>query len=73
MTIAATIKMLMADQEVTDDKHQGRRRKKITCPSTINSNLQAMLWDLPHSSADKHIPGKLSLCIVHWSACYDKM
>ena len=50
-------------KDVTDDKNQGKKRKKVISPSTISPALQRMLWDLPHSSADKHIPGKLSLCI----------
>jgi hypothetical protein len=31
--------------------------------NTLTPSLQKLLWDLPHSSSDKHIPGKLSLCI----------
>ena len=31
--------------------------------NSIPYGLQTELWNLPHSAADKHIPGKLSLCI----------
>ena len=35
-------------------------KKKVT---QLNDRIQQMLWNLPHSSADKPVPGKLSLCI----------
>jgi hypothetical protein len=31
--------------------------------TTIPYGIQTELWNLPHSAANKHIPGKLSLCI----------
>lgn len=33
------------------------------CISSISQVLQNELWNLPHSAANKHIPGMLSLCI----------
>ena len=38
--------------------HQGLHRV-----SSISYDLQKELWDLPHSAADRHMPGKLSLCV----------
>jgi hypothetical protein len=29
----------------------------------LTPSLQKLLWELPHLSSDKHIPGKLPLCI----------
>jgi len=29
----------------------------------MTTPLQHLLWQLPHSSADKHIAGRLSLCV----------
>jgi hypothetical protein len=45
----------------TPNKPQKRRSavKKIT---NISTSLQNVLWGLPHSAADKHIAGTLSLC-----------
>jgi hypothetical protein len=37
-----------------------RASRKI---SSISKVLHQILWDLPHSSSDKHVAGKLSLCI----------
>ena len=46
-----------------DDAQQMKKKRKNRTLHEINPALQTLLWDLPHSSADKHIAGKLSLCI----------
>ena len=48
---------ISSQDETVRQKHSG---KKLT---TISYKLQKELWGLPHSSADKHVPGKLSLCV----------
>ncbi|KAF8635348.1 hypothetical protein AX14_010516 [Amanita brunnescens Koide BX004] len=53
-----------AIKSVEDEKSlkkckQGRK-KKLTA---ITEDIQKLLWELPHSCADKHVAGKLSLCI----------
>ena len=40
-----------------------RGRSDQRSVAEINENLQNVLWDMPHSSADKEVPGKLSLCV----------
>jgi hypothetical protein len=54
------------------DTEPKRKRKGVPPKRPINParngnvltpGLQKLLWELPHSSSDKHIPGKLSLCI----------
>ena len=37
-----------------------RNNKKVT---KLTERLQKLLWELPHSAADKPVPGKLSLCL----------
>ncbi|KAM6493945.1 hypothetical protein JOM56_010306, partial [Amanita muscaria] len=40
------------------------RRKRTTRKfASMTDELQQVLWNLPHSSADKQVPGKLSLCL----------
>ena len=41
-------------------KFQKNRSRRLT---SISEKLQNTLWNLPHSCSDKHIAGKLSLCI----------
>jgi len=50
-------------KQVKDNMEGRKRRIKRRVLSAISPALQNMLWNLPHSSADKHIAGKLSLCI----------
>ena len=38
-------------------------RKGMRQLETISDSLQKTLWEMPHASADRHIAGKLSLCI----------
>ena len=35
--------------------------KKVRKNNSITSEIQSILWNQPHSTTDKHIPGKLSL------------
>jgi hypothetical protein len=55
-----------AIKSVEDDtslkKHKQGKRKKLT-PTSITEDIQKLLWELSHSSADKHVAAKLSLCI----------
>ena len=44
----------------TEKANHKHLKKKMT---NISHDLQKEIWNLPHSTADKHIPGKLSLCI----------
>ena len=46
-----------------DDAQQRKKKRKAKTLHEINPALQKLLWDLPHSSADKHVAGRLSLCI----------
>ena len=50
----------LKDKNDEKKSHNKRPTKKIT---TISADLQNIIWDLPHSSGDKHVPGKLSLCL----------
>ena len=47
----------------SSQEEPGRAKQSGKKLTTISYELQKELWDLPHSSADKHIPGKLSLCV----------
>jgi hypothetical protein len=38
-------------------------KKGLRHIKTISDSLQKALWEMPHSSADKHVAGTLSLCI----------
>ena len=40
-----------------------KMRKQQRKMTELSMSLQRALWNLPHSSADKPVPGKLSLCI----------
>ena len=48
------------EDEKPQKKYKRSKRKRLT---TITEDIQKALWELPHSSADKHVPGKLPLCI----------
>ena len=48
---------------VHDEKEGKKRSKGKRSLANINEKLQKLLWEMPHSSADKQIPGKLTLCI----------
>ena len=48
---------------VNEEKEGKRQPKGKRSLAEINENLQKLLWEMPHSSADKQIPGKLTLCI----------
>jgi len=50
-------------KDADDDKIDKRKKYKHRMISSLNPTLQKILWNLPHSSGSKHIPGKLSLCI----------
>ena len=53
-----------AIKSVEDEKPQKKyKRSKRKRWTTITEDIQKALWELPHSSADKHVPGKLPLCI----------
>ena len=46
-----------------EDTKRAPKKSKATLPlAKINDKTQHVLWNLPHSSADKHVAGKLSLC-----------
>jgi hypothetical protein len=46
---------------------RSRPKKKLIDPirktNILSPNLQRILWKQPHASSDKHVPGKLDLCI----------
>jgi hypothetical protein len=48
---------------VHDEKEGKKWSKGKRSLAEINQKVQKLLWDMPHSSADKQIPGKLNLCI----------
>ena len=50
-------------KDADDVKIDKRKKCKHRMISSLNPTLQKILWELPHSSGSKHIPGKLSLCI----------
>ena len=51
---------LKSAEDMNKNSKQQRNKIKIT---KITDKLQKILWQLPHSSADKPVPGKLSLCM----------
>ena len=51
---------LKSAEDMNKKSKQQRSKIKIT---KLTDKLQKILWQLPHSSADKPVPGKLSLCI----------
>ena len=50
-------------KDANDEKIEKKKKGKYRTVSSLSTTLQKLLWELPHSSATKHIPGKLSLCI----------
>jgi hypothetical protein len=48
-------------------KNKGRPKKKLVDPvrksNVFSPQLQKALWEQPHASSNKHVPGKLTLCI----------
>jgi hypothetical protein len=49
--------------KITEDFEKSKKRKSAKRKLTkLTVNQQKVLWNLPHSSADKPVPGKLSLC-----------
>ena len=50
--------------------HPTKHKKPKTKVTKLTESLQKLLWSLPHSAADKLVPGKLSLCIRR-SSCDD--
>jgi len=48
-------------------RSRGRPKKKLLDPvrdtNVFPPGLQKILWEQPHASSDKHVPGKLTLCI----------
>jgi hypothetical protein len=51
---------LKQSQDLQKDKRHGKTKKRLI---KLNAGLQKILWNLPHSSADKPVPGKLSICL----------
>lgn len=57
------------DPEEKGKGKKGRGRPKklqldlVRKSKKISSTLQNVLWEQPHASSDKHVPGKLTLCI----------
>ncbi|KIL57946.1 hypothetical protein M378DRAFT_15905 [Amanita muscaria Koide BX008] len=47
----------------TGNDNVASRKKSTRKISRISDELQQVIWNLPHSSADKQVPGKLSLCL----------
>jgi hypothetical protein len=49
-------------KSIVNTQKPGRKMKgkRVT---QLNDTVQKILWNLPHSSADKPVPGKLSLCM----------
>jgi hypothetical protein len=39
------------------------KRRAVKKAATISDNVQSLLWNQPHSTNSRNIPGKLSLCI----------
>jgi hypothetical protein len=56
-----------SEDNISTNQQESRHKKtqgRTTCKAkNITTTLQNLLWQLPHSTADKHIAGKLSLCI----------
>jgi hypothetical protein len=51
-------------QHQKTNRHPSKKLLNPVCNGNLLSpSLQKILWEQPHSSSDKHIPGKLSLCI----------
>ena len=46
-----------------DTKRVQGKSKATWALTKIDDKTQNILWNLPHSSADKHVAGKLSLCL----------
>jgi hypothetical protein len=46
-----------------DSKDRIKLIKKSHRAKNMTTDLQKNVWNLPHSSADKHVAGKLSLCL----------
>lgn len=55
------------DENGKGKKRRGRPKKSQLDPvrktKSISPTLQKVLWEQPHASSDKHVPGKLTLCI----------
>ena len=51
---------LKSSEDMKRPSKAQKAKKRIT---KLTENVQKLLWDLPHSAADKPVPGKLSLCI----------
>ena len=49
--------------KVAMEEHTSRKKRPNRRIANISEKLQHVIWNLPHSSADKQVPGKLSLCI----------
>ena len=49
--------------KVTTEENKSKKKKATKRITTISDELQHVIWNLRHSSADKQVPGKLSLCL----------
>ena len=49
--------------KVATDENNPRRKRSTRKIRNISDDLQEVIWNLPHSTADKQVPGKLSLCL----------
>ncbi|KAF8223292.1 hypothetical protein L208DRAFT_1060552, partial [Tricholoma matsutake] len=47
--------------KVSSKKNKSKVTQVLKCHE-LPGNLQQLLWNQPHSTTDRHIPGKLSLC-----------
>jgi hypothetical protein len=52
--------ILKPSEDIEKRKKLGKAKKRLT---KLNVILQKILWNLPHSCADKPVPGKLSICM----------
>jgi hypothetical protein len=52
--------ILKPSEDIEKRKKLGKAKKRLT---KLNIILQKILWNLPHSCADKPVPGKLSICM----------
>lgn len=54
-------------EESRRKKGNGNPKKKLIDPvrktNVLSPPLQKILWEQPHASSDKHVPGKLTLCV----------
>jgi len=54
-------------EESKKNKGCGRPKKTLVDPvrktNVFPPHIQKLLWEQPHASSDKHIPGKLKLCV----------